>query len=339
MDVPPQPNESSPEHRQASPAPSSQESVTSERDSYPMHLYGRPSKYSKSPLSSDVEETHPESFDWEGALPYFTVSQIMSGSNLAKPNSTAHDSKSSTPPAAPASSRSSVSYVEPYIPLSLLTSATTSTSSSSTSSPVYASPVTFETFHTHSSSSTVSLSTPPPTNPPLPPTFSLIHSAMAPLAPSLLTAPPRQTTPERKSEADSKSNPTGPPSPCVLQSKCTQRAAQVNSESSDNIPVPMPLLKQSSNWVARKESENVLDKSSLRPKPNLPNLSVDKELNSISKRKPMPPPRPPSLSLLPPTLAVFPPTPPATPGTIIIKSCHKSPLEPILPQDLATRSP
>ena len=42
-DVPLQPNQSSPELCQTSPAPSSQESETSGTDSYPIHLYGRPS--------------------------------------------------------------------------------------------------------------------------------------------------------------------------------------------------------------------------------------------------------------------------------------------------------
>ena len=123
--------DSTPAVRSTPPPPPPQTEERSEQ----MYL-SRPTTAQASP-DAPVPEESP---DTEGALPYFTVSQIMAGSNLAKPNFIAPASDSSMSavrPVSSVSSRSSISYVEPYIPLSVLTSASSSVASSSNSSPAY----------------------------------------------------------------------------------------------------------------------------------------------------------------------------------------------------------
>merc|ERR1719295_2540298 len=212
----------------------------------------------------------------------------MAGSNLSKSNFIAPISDSSTSAAGPissVSSRSSISYVEPYIPLSVLTSTS-----------------------------------------PLPPTFPLIQSAMAPLAPRLPPLPSEEATSHKNPPSASdlniaQSRPLAP-TDSISNPKCDPVQSTAAASSSDNLPSPMPLLAHSKNWIGRSKSDKAqhfTDRPSLGSKPKLPtvvqkNMPVDEEAKSISTRKPMPPPRPPSLSFLPPTLSILPPTPPVTPG-------------------------
>merc|ERR1719239_16756 len=125
-------------------------------------MYLTPSTTVQSPSSASpnapIPEDTQESPDTEGGLPYFTVSQIMAGSNLSKPNIIPESSTSIVRPISSVSSRSSISYVEPYIPLSVLTSISPSSValSSNSSSPAYATPLTFETFQSASSSTSSS---------------------------------------------------------------------------------------------------------------------------------------------------------------------------------------
>ena len=180
----------------------------------------------------------------------------MAGSNLSKPNFIDPLSDSSAArPVSSVSSRSSISYVEPYIPLSVLTSAASSVASSSNSSPAYATPVTFETFQ--SASSSIFKSAPSSSN--FPPTFSLIQSAMVPLAPQLPPLPSDEVSFHRKPSSASdpnsvQSRPLQDPTDSISSPKCDPRF-DPKSTAADNLPSPMPLLTQSKNLIGQSKSE------------------------------------------------------------------------------------
>ena len=86
--------ESTPVLRAAPPPPPPQTEERSE--AYPMQMYLSPPTTAQASPDAPFPEDMQESPDIEGGLSYFTVSQIMAGSNLSKPNFIAPQSDFST---------------------------------------------------------------------------------------------------------------------------------------------------------------------------------------------------------------------------------------------------